>query len=119
MIQLLKILNQLAKHLIKNLRGLAMVAARIPKPDSRLSSVSGSSIKASNRLHRAMLNGQSQKRGRPGHPSSPASSMAAGDLSGDRDLNLAADRLGPAGRPDLRPVRHVVRGGGYHRPGSF
>ena len=28
-----------------------------------------------------------------------------------RHLHLAADRLEPAGRPDLRTVRHLVRGG--------
>jgi hypothetical protein len=27
------------------------------------------------------------------------------------DLHPAADRLQPAGRPDLRPVRDLVRGG--------
>ena len=43
---------------------------------------------------------------------------AAGDLRRDRDLHLAADRLQPAGRPDLRPVRDLVRGGGDGDPGG-
>ena len=43
---------------------------------------------------------------------------AAGNLRRDRDLHLAADRLQPAGRPDLRPVRDLVRGGGHGHPGG-
>ena len=43
---------------------------------------------------------------------------AAGDLRRDRDLHLAADRLQPARRPDLRPVRDLVRGGGDGDPGG-
>ena len=35
-----------------------------------------------------------------------------------RDLHLAAHRLQPAGRPDLRPVRHLVRGGGHGHAGG-
>ena len=43
----------------------------------------------------------------------------SGDLRRDRDLHLAADRLQPAGRPDLRPVRDLVRGGGDGDPGGI
>ena len=43
---------------------------------------------------------------------------AAGDLRRDRDLYLAADRLQPARRADLRPVRDLVRGGGDGDPGG-
>ena len=41
-----------------------------------------------------------------------------GDLRRDRDLHLAADRLQPARRPDLRPVRDLVRGGRHRHPGG-
>ena len=43
---------------------------------------------------------------------------AAGDLRRHRDLHLAADRLQPARRPDLRAVRDLVRGGRDRDPGG-
>ena len=43
---------------------------------------------------------------------------AIGNMRRDRDLHLAADRLQPAGRLDLRAVRDLVRGGGYRYPGG-
>ena len=41
-----------------------------------------------------------------------------GDRSHYRDLHLAAHRLEPAGRPDLRDVRDLVRGGGHRNAGG-
>ena len=43
---------------------------------------------------------------------------AVGHLRRGRDLHLAADRLQPAGRPDLRAVRDLVRGGRDRHPGG-
>ncbi len=43
---------------------------------------------------------------------------AAGDRGRDRDLHLAADRLKPAGRADLRIGRHLVCGGGHGDAGG-
>ncbi len=41
-----------------------------------------------------------------------------GDLRRDRNLHLAAHRLQPAGRADLRAVRHLVHRGGNGHPGG-
>ena len=43
---------------------------------------------------------------------------AAGDRRRDRDLHLAAYRLEPAGRPDLRRVRDLVCGGRHRHAGG-
>jgi hypothetical protein len=43
---------------------------------------------------------------------------AIGDLRRGRDLHLAADWLQPAGRPDLRAVRDLVRGRRHRHPGG-
>ena len=43
---------------------------------------------------------------------------AARDMRHHRDLHLAADRLQPARRPDLRAVRELVRGGGHGHAGG-
>ena len=42
----------------------------------------------------------------------------ARDLRRDRHLHLAAHRLEPSGRPDLRPVRHLVCGGWHGHAGG-
>ena len=86
MIQLLKILNQLAKHLIKNLKDWPWWRPEFPSRTAGL--VAFPEVRAKP---------QKPKTGTSGGPIRPGKLMAAGDLNRDRDLHLAADRPGLPG----------------------